>query len=706
MKRTLASAAGALAAAAISMPFAAQTPERVDFQRDVQPIFRQHCYSCHGPSAHENGLRLDRRADAMRGGTIAVIGAGDSEASRLYLRVTGVPGTGPQMPPTGALPAEQIAVIKNWIDQGAEWPDEAAGDAPARPTPPLMTAVLHGDRAAVRRLLDEGAAVDARNGAGATALMWAVGDLEIARLLVDRGADVNAKSDDERTPLMAAAGRHGSAPVVKLLLDRRADPSATAPGRGVRTSALLEASLVGDAETMRLLIAAGADVKAMGFVELAFALAADCAACADLVAPALDAKAVSTAALVLTPPVFDGAAIPALIARGADVNVVDGDGRTLLTRLAASDTATPSLFQALIAKGADVKPAGKRGETALALARKHGATPVVDVLVRAGATGVAPAPSAIPPAAPAPSPRAAVERSLPLLQRSDVSFLKKAGCVSCHNNTLTAMAVALSRSSGVRVDEEIAQDQVERIGRFLETWRERALVGYGIAGEQDTISAILLGLAAEGYGATEATDAMARFLFATQRADGHWPITAHRPPIESTDVEVTAASMRALQVYAPRYARAEYDAAIKRAAAWLLHAQPAGTEARAFQLLGLGWSHAGAAAVQKAARGLLAGQRADGGWSQLPTLPSDAYATGEALVALNQSGAIATNAAAFRRGLEFLMKTQRPDGSWYVPSRSIAIQPYFESGFPYGHDQFISAAGTSWAASALALAIQ
>ncbi|HYM23595.1 MAG TPA: ankyrin repeat domain-containing protein, partial [Vicinamibacterales bacterium] len=640
MKRVLA------AAAAIACASAAQPPDRVDFRRDVQPIFRQHCYSCHGPVAHESNFRLDRRTDAMRGGTIAVIGPGNSGASRLFLRIAGAPGVGPQMPPTGPLSAEQIEIIRRWIDEGAVWPDEASGETAPRPLPPLMTAVLHGDRDAVRRLIAAGADVNAKNESGASALMWAVGDLETAQLLVDRGADVNASSDDGRTPLMIAAGRHGADAVVKLLLAHGANPSATAPGQGDRTSPLLEASLAGEAGTVRQLIDAGADVKPIGFVALAFALAADCRACADLLMPALDAKAISLAGLVLIPPVFDGTKISELMARGAagkfDVNVTDGDGRTLIMRLAASDAAPASLFQTLIAAGADVRTQGKHGETALAFARQRGRTPVVDVLVKAtgAAAGAAPAAATIARPSPAPSARAAVERSLPLLQQADVTFLKKSGCVSCHHNTLTAMAVALSRGAGVRVDEDIAQDQAEAIGRYLETWRERALVGYSVAGEQDTLSAILLGLAAEDYAATDATDAMARVLLATQMSDGHWPITAHRPPIESNDVEVTAASMRALQVYAPRYAKASGDAAVKRAAAWLRRAQPAVTEERAFQLLGLGWSHAGSAPIQSAARALVASQRPDGGWAQLPSLPSDPYATGEALVALNESGAV------------------------------------------------------------------
>ena len=57
---------------------------------------------------------------------------------------------------------------------------------------------------------------------------------------------------------------------------------------------------------------------------------------------------------------------------------------------------------------------------------------------------------------------------------------------------------------------------------------------------------------------------------------------------------------------------------------------------------------------------------------------------------------------AVRRGVEFLLRTQLQDGSWYVKSRAVPIQAYFESGFPHGADQWISAAGTAWAVRALA----
>lgn len=94
-------------------------------------------------------------------------------------------------------------------------------------------------------------------------------------------------------------------------------------------------------------------------------------------------------------------------------------------------------------------------------------------------------------------------------------------------------------------------------------------------------------------------------------------------------------------------------------------------------------------------------QHSDGGWAQLPTLESDAYATGQALYALLESGAMLPSDPAYRRGVDFLLKRQLSDGSWFVRTRALPIQPLFDAGFPHGPDAFISAAGTNWAALAL-----
>src|SRR6185503_4665743 len=109
--------------------------------------------------------------------------------------------------------------------------------------------------------------------------------------------------------------------------------------------------------------------------------------------------------------------------------------------------------------------------------------------------------------------------------------------------------------------------------------------------------------------------------------------------------------------------------------------------------------------IRKTAEELLRQQKSDGGWGQLTALASDAYATGQALVAIEQSRVIGRNHRAFLRGIQYLMSSQLDDGSWYVRTRAVAIQPYFDSDFPHGPDQFISAAASNWASMALATVV-
>jgi hypothetical protein len=134
---------------------------------------------------------------------------------------------------------------------------------------------------------------------------------------------------------------------------------------------------------------------------------------------------------------------------------------------------------------------------------------------------------------------------------------------------------------------------------------------------------------------------------------------------------------------------------------WLAAAQPETTGDLVFQLLGLIWTDGDRAAIAKVGARLALLQHSDGGWSQTARLASDAYATGQALYALNQAHVSAVASPAYQRGLRYLMDSQFADGSWHVTTRTTAVQPYFESDFPFGKDQFISAAATNWAAMAL-----
>jgi hypothetical protein len=191
-----------------------------------------------------------------------------------------------------------------------------------------------------------------------------------------------------------------------------------------------------------------------------------------------------------------------------------------------------------------------------------------------------------------------------------------------------------------------------------------------------------------------------------QTPAGNWDaFESRRPPMNTGVFQTAALAVFALRTYGPPAEKADTEKALGRAAAWLETATPATTQDRAFHLLALSWVNAKAASVAASAKALAAAQRDDGGWSQLPSMGSDAYATGEALYALNVGGRLLPTNPVYSKGMKYLLKTQAADGSWHVKSRSIWVQPYFESGFPYGHDQWISAAGTSWAAMALAVTV-
>jgi len=144
---------------------------------------------------------------------------------------------------------------------------------------------------------------------------------------------------------------------------------------------------------------------------------------------------------------------------------------------------------------------------------------------------------------------------------------------------------------------------------------------------------------------------------------------------------------------------------IDSARQWLLSAKPLTNEDRNMQLLGLHWAGADQKVLERFAKAILAAQRADGGWSQRSELGSDAYAAGESLFALAEGAGVSPGDASYQKGVKYLLGTQRADGSWYVRSRAPKFQPYFESGFPYGHDQWISTAATAWAAMGLAYAL-
>ena len=130
--------------------------------------------------------------------------------------------------------------------------------------------------------------------------------------------------------------------------------------------------------------------------------------------------------------------------------------------------------------------------------------------------------------------------------------------------------------------------------------------------------------------------AMVHHLVTIQASDGRWINSIPRPPIESSDVTATALAIHAIKTYGWQGRKEEFAASIEHARRWLWTVKAETNEEAIFQLLGLHWAGEPAEKLTGLVESLRQQQRKDGGWAQLPTLESDAYATGEALYALAQ----------------------------------------------------------------------
>ena len=602
----------------------------------------------------------------------------------------------------------------------------------------LLHAIRDGDTALVQHLLQQGANANAFDEAGDTALMRAAlyADVEMMRILIQNGAEVALRGQDGTPPLLRTTHDPDK---MRLLLDRGAPVddfamlgAASVPGsrtalellfahggKGRTTmpayTALMAAAVAGDLDAVSCLLDHGADVKAKtptGFTAL---IGAAVSGNAKIVALLLERGADPNAVARLERDILQTPAgvaasmghtecLRLLMAAGADVNVQGGPFNHNAL-LGAATTPSNATMQLLLTK-ADVKATDWNGSTALDWAARSGETDIVKLLQKSGAKPSKPLthqdkelrPKLSPHAS---SARRAVSAALPLLQQSERTITQTRDCISCHQHPLVSMTVGLARKHGFSIDETIASEERAHLFKDMGGRLRPLLLGTGI---DPTLSVhVLAGMAAEDEPASRITDALVHYIVLRQRKDGRWQQENYRPPDEASDFQFTALAVRGLQVYAPKGRKSEIASRIDLARHWLQTTEPADTTDRAFQVLGLGWAQAGPESIKKAVTKLVSEQREDGGWAQLPTMASDAYATGLALYALHEGGGLAVENPVFQRGVEFLLRNQLADGSWFVASRSFPIVEYSTSGFPHGKHQFISAAATCWATMALAL---
>jgi len=613
-----------------------------------------------------------------------------------------------------AIRDNDLAVVQRLVNSGN------GNERDKRGTTPLMYAAAVGSLEAMRMLLDHGADVNAANDFGATALMWAITDPEKVRLLLAKGADVNANSKMGKTPLLLAAANDGSSATVRLLLDRGANLQVRDK---TQTTPLLAATYANDTATIRLLVDRGAavnDKRDNGLTPLMYAAQnGNLKAVEWLLARGADVNAVSAPAAeqgVKNGPLALGSFTPLLLAAatsgpevakalldaGARIDARDVRQMTPLMLAIASDHADPRTVRLLLERGANPANRDSNGLTAADWARKYNAPAILHEL------GLnrerAPEARVILPTAllRKSDPSQAAARSVALLQKMRGSFFANGGCGACHAQNLTAVAVNAAWVSHIPVNEGAKAGELKG-----------ALLGYSSFEQPllqrvdppvpDILAYALLQLGTQGAPADRTTDAMVHDLAAQQRQAGNWHVGGMaRPPMADGDISRTALGIYALKHYAPGGRKPEFQDRVSRAAAWLRSAKPKTTEDLSMQLLGLKWA-GDQATARYAARKLVLLQRGDGGWGQTPNLPTDAYATGLVLNAIREAG-IPVADPVYRRGVEYLLQTQQTDGSWYVRSRVAKFQPYFESGFAHGPDQWISSAATAWASAALSYA--
>jgi Ankyrin repeats (3 copies)/Squalene-hopene cyclase C-terminal domain len=421
----------------------------------------------------------------------------------------------------------------------------------------------------------------------------------------------------------------------------------------------------------------------------------------------VDARAIDGAtALLVAAASGQVDAVRLLIERGSSVNLADDHSDTAL--MAAVRAGSLGSVRLLLAAGADVNARDPAGRTALTWAARSRRPDVMHALRAKGAQG-----NTTEPSRTLPTPRAAVARSLPLIQQGVVAWSERQSCIPCHHHPLMLRATAVAQRQGFAVNATLLDAQKARIQRSFAN-RESRVVRPALAtdtsvlhwslqtgGDNSFALAHVLSIFADAGIAWPSLQTEALLLARAQLRDGRWRYAPERVPIMSSDFTTTASAIRSLQAFGSPADAEELNARASRATTWLRTTTPLTTEDKVFRLFGLRWANSGTSLLAAAVTLLRKEQNPNGGWSQLPGLNSDAYATGQVLVALREAGSVRPDDPLYKRGVKYLLETQEPDGSWLVHKRAVPINGYFESGFPHGKFQFISYAGTCWATMAL-----
>ncbi|HEV3440577.1 MAG TPA: hypothetical protein VG122_24695 [Gemmata sp.] len=297
--------------------------------------------------------------------------------------------------------------------------------------------------------------------------------------------------------------------------------------------------------------------------------------------------------------------------------------------------------------------------------------------------------------------RSAVAAAVPRLLAGAGGHAEQKTCFACHNQATPALALNAARARGIDVPKKFFTAQAEHVAGFLASNKDEFRAGRGTGGQASTAGYALFALEIDGHNPDDTTAVVANYLLKFQPNRDHWGTTSDRPPTEASHFTTTYFAIRGLKVWGAKADREQIDKRIENARTWLIKTAAKDTEDRVFRLLAIKEAGVGEKEIAAASWELLKTQRMDGGWGQLESLASDAYATGSALYALHHAADLKVDSPAYRAGVSFLVKTQLADGTWWVKSRSKPFQKYYESGFPHENDQFISISASGWATVSL-----
>src|SRR5688572_22072981 len=305
--------------------------------------------------------------------------------------------------------------------------------------------------------------------------------------------------------------------------------------------------------------------------------------------------------------------------------------------------------------------------------------------------------------------REAVGKALVPVQNAQETWFtaNKQVCASWHHQYQPSLAYRAARERGVPVNETVARADAVKAFTFADV--DKA-IQYQYVIEPSVDDAYrMMGAHAAGVAPNLGAAIYARLLISRQNADGTWDGFHQRPPSSYSRFTMATLGLRAVQLYRHASQKAAADAAVARARGYLEKNAAPDTEGRAYQLLGLKWAGADNGRLRRLGRELLSQQQIDGGWESRAGRGSDVYSTGQALVALHDAAGVPASDAAWRKGIAWLLKTQAADGTWHATTRlrppAPLSPPYFNAGYPYERDQFLSMSGASWAIMALSYAL-